>query len=353
MCDAEYHIFCLSPPLDSIPTDNWFCPMCWDVIRECKKEKERRREGRRESRGTTGGKRGRPKGSGKKKVKPPPKEKPKEKKKPNEKEEEKVVVVVTAEKHTEKQPTGGKTLPLSEQPRTPTGRFATKGGSNRPSPSPTPAPPPTKRGPGRPPKKSTPSKKPKTTKERDGTEGRGTKTEVDLKQVAERLVAASTPTKRTRVADPEEETVAAAPTTKGSKSFSDRPPASPDSKVVADLFAQKPMFSSSGMLPSFINQRSRSGRVVKRNTVYDEMTEGIHRRMSVAVEKVKEKGVVEVGEGDMVGGKKEKVKEEATKPVPSKVVAKPVVKPVTKSVVKPVTKPVVKPANKPSLVRML
>ena len=34
-----------------------------------------------------------------------------------------------------------------------------------------------------------------------------------------------------------------------------------------------PMFNSSGMLP-FQNQRSRSGRILKRNTVYDQMTEG-------------------------------------------------------------------------------
>jgi len=34
------------------------------------------------------------------------------------------------------------------------------------------------------------------------------------------------------------------------------------------------------MLPSFKNQRSRSGRMVKRNTVYDETTDGIHHMKS-------------------------------------------------------------------------
>ena len=27
-CDAAYHIFCLSPPLESVPTTDWFCHRC-------------------------------------------------------------------------------------------------------------------------------------------------------------------------------------------------------------------------------------------------------------------------------------------------------------------------------------
>ncbi|ETI55610.1 hypothetical protein L915_01647 [Phytophthora nicotianae] len=29
-CDAEYHTFCLQPPLDSIPDGSWYCPNCSD-----------------------------------------------------------------------------------------------------------------------------------------------------------------------------------------------------------------------------------------------------------------------------------------------------------------------------------
>ena len=31
-CDAEYHIYCLVPPLSMIPEGNWYCPSC--VARE-------------------------------------------------------------------------------------------------------------------------------------------------------------------------------------------------------------------------------------------------------------------------------------------------------------------------------
>lgn len=27
-CDAEYHIYCLVPPLEKVPEGNWFCPSC-------------------------------------------------------------------------------------------------------------------------------------------------------------------------------------------------------------------------------------------------------------------------------------------------------------------------------------
>ena len=28
MCDAEYHTYCLNPPLARIPEGNWYCPSC-------------------------------------------------------------------------------------------------------------------------------------------------------------------------------------------------------------------------------------------------------------------------------------------------------------------------------------
>jgi len=27
-CDAGYHLDCLSPALDAVPLDDWFCPRC-------------------------------------------------------------------------------------------------------------------------------------------------------------------------------------------------------------------------------------------------------------------------------------------------------------------------------------
>ncbi|CEG36091.1 PHD Zn-finger protein [Plasmopara halstedii] len=29
-CNAEYHIFCLDPPLQSVPDESWYCPKCCD-----------------------------------------------------------------------------------------------------------------------------------------------------------------------------------------------------------------------------------------------------------------------------------------------------------------------------------
>lgn len=29
-CDAEYHTYCLNPPLARIPEGNWYCPSCVD-----------------------------------------------------------------------------------------------------------------------------------------------------------------------------------------------------------------------------------------------------------------------------------------------------------------------------------
>lgn len=27
-CDKGFHLFCLSPPLDDVPTGDWVCPLC-------------------------------------------------------------------------------------------------------------------------------------------------------------------------------------------------------------------------------------------------------------------------------------------------------------------------------------
>ncbi len=36
MCDAEYHTFCLNPPLKIIPSDDWYCPTCRQIIAKAK-----------------------------------------------------------------------------------------------------------------------------------------------------------------------------------------------------------------------------------------------------------------------------------------------------------------------------
>jgi hypothetical protein len=33
-CDAPYHTGCLSPPLLSVPKNDWFCPVCEDKVRK-------------------------------------------------------------------------------------------------------------------------------------------------------------------------------------------------------------------------------------------------------------------------------------------------------------------------------
>lgn len=44
-CDAGYHIFCLKPPLKTIPQDDWFCARCRasnDVLRSNGRRNTRR-----------------------------------------------------------------------------------------------------------------------------------------------------------------------------------------------------------------------------------------------------------------------------------------------------------------------
>ncbi len=41
ICDAEYHIDCLSPPLQGIPHSDWFCPTCVNVITKLQNDPKR------------------------------------------------------------------------------------------------------------------------------------------------------------------------------------------------------------------------------------------------------------------------------------------------------------------------
>lgn len=41
ICDAEYHTDCLSPPLEKIPTTDWFCPTCVNVITKLQNDPKR------------------------------------------------------------------------------------------------------------------------------------------------------------------------------------------------------------------------------------------------------------------------------------------------------------------------
>jgi len=255
MCDSEYHIFCLSPPLKSIPTDDWFCPMCCQVIAEAQRTKENGRT----TKSLQATKRGRPKGSGRK-------------------SKEKQVDIST--------------LPLAQQPRTPTGRFASKGiTSENP-----------KRGPGRPPKKLSPTRafmkrgrvlpsastKSSLSTSYSFTNAYANTSFVDSK-ASDKLANVSivtTESNRGTNSDLSIKVMAAASSqSKHSlppevNRVSKKMPSELDDSSGVGLFVQKPMFSSSGMLPSFKNQRSRSGRMVKRNTVYDETTDGIHHMKS-------------------------------------------------------------------------
>lgn len=40
-CDAEYHTYCLNPPLARIPEGNWYCPSCVDGKRATQDVTER------------------------------------------------------------------------------------------------------------------------------------------------------------------------------------------------------------------------------------------------------------------------------------------------------------------------
>jgi len=218
MCDSEYHIFCLSPPLKSVPTNDWFCPMCWDVIKAERKEEEDHQE----VKPLQKSKRGRPKGK--------------------------------------------------------KGRFTSKGNKSGTS----------KRGPGRPPKRLSLScvdvKKriitPSSAKDTITSKASNIDAESKIAFNFRSKLNEDSPSNLTAGVAKATSILLTQSSKLGGCKVGKAQIASNDS-TVTDSINQKPMFSSSGMLPSFTNSRSRSGRVVKRNTVYDEMTEGGYQVKSI------------------------------------------------------------------------
>jgi len=221
LCDGEYHMYCLSPPLAEVPSFDWFCPTCTDAI-----SKDRTSvKGAKASVGKPVGKKsGKSKGSGK--------------------SASQIAFKKGATKAKAKLALKQKKAAYSaQQPRTNAGRFATKGNKAPSSPASSPAVPLVKkRGPGRPPKSAAgPGRPPK--KAGFGGPGR--------------------PPKKAGFGGP------------------GRPPKSVIKAALLQKFLApsgpdlQPMFSSTGgMMPSFTEQRSRSGRVVKRKAAYDEREEG-------------------------------------------------------------------------------
>lgn len=45
-CDAEYHTFCLDPPLSRIPKGKWFCPSCKEVLSDTEEKRKREKKTR-------------------------------------------------------------------------------------------------------------------------------------------------------------------------------------------------------------------------------------------------------------------------------------------------------------------
>jgi len=193
LCDGEYHINCLSPPLSQIPSLDWFCPTCTDaIVKGMNAPKTTKsapsKKGSKSKGGKAGSKIASKKGATKAKAKLALKQK--------------------------------KAAYSAMQPRTTAGRFATKmtrlaaAASANALSSLTPT---FKRGPGRPPKSA-------------------------------------------------------------SKESSENKPGRPResaTKAAASIADSKPMFSASGgMVRTVTQQRSRSGRVVKRKAAYDEREEG-------------------------------------------------------------------------------
>lgn len=68
ICDGEYHLGCLVPPLPGVPTDDWFCPTCMAAIEKTLGEKKRSKNESESSKVKASNKAirkpGRPKGSG-------------------------------------------------------------------------------------------------------------------------------------------------------------------------------------------------------------------------------------------------------------------------------------------------
>ena len=193
LCDGEYHIHCLSPPLTEIPSFDWYCPTCTETIAN-----EKANAAKSGSRTSTS-----------------------KKKKKGKKSASKTVVKKGATKAKAKLLLKQQKAAYSaQQPRTTAGRFASKGGKSHSTKAgasgskvgKSTLAPVIKRGPGRPPKSA--------------------------KKAA--MAQRSSPAKKS-----------------------------------TSSATKKPMFSSSGgMVPTVTQQRSRSGRVVKRKAAYDEREEG-------------------------------------------------------------------------------
>jgi len=200
LCDGEYHIDCLSPPLSQIPSFDWFCPTCTDAIAKGMNAPKM-------SKAAPVKKGGKSKGSGK--------------------AGSKIVSKKGATKAKAKFDLKQKKAAYSAmQPRSSAGRFAPKmmrlaasaaashAAAINAAASSTPV---FKRGPGRPPKGAS----------------------------------------------------------KGSSEKKPGRPRESAAKTAASIAESKPMFSASGgMVRTGTQQRSRSGRVVKRKAAYDEREEG-------------------------------------------------------------------------------
>lgn len=176
LCDGEYHINCLSPPLSEIPSFDWYCPTCTEAITKALKEPS--------SRATQSKKGGKAKGT---------------------KSVSKIPTKKGATKAKAKLALKQKKSAYSAlQPRTASGRFAPK-----PKPGETVDAPVVKRGPGRPPKSA-------------------------------------------YKGSPEKKTI----------------------RKKLDKLDATPQSPGSGLVNKTLQQRSRSGRVVKRKAAYDEREEG-------------------------------------------------------------------------------
>lgn len=207
LCDGEYHIGCLSPPLSEIPSFEWYCPTCTEAITYAKENASK--SGSR----TSTSKKSKSKAG---------------------KSASQTAVKKGATKAKAKLALKQKKAEFSaSQPRTSSGRFATKGktisniyASKSFSKIVKIGNPPVKRGPGRPPKSA-------------------------KKHLTEQKVSSQS-----------------------RKSLGKN-----TGHTTSTSNLKKPMFSSNGgMFPNATQQRSRSGRVVKRKAAYDEREEDLHIR---------------------------------------------------------------------------
>lgn len=193
ICDGEYHLDCLVPPLEEVPKDDWFCPTCVYAVEKAMSDKKKKSKSEsisskfNEESSSVQRKPGRPKGSVKKQSKSKTKER-------------KVALSLN-------------------QPRTHGGRFAPKNINASVKRVEVVAPGGTvfikKRGPGRPPKAETLAK-------------RQAESEAARKAL----------------------------------------------EVGGNIQSPQTKYTTTGKIATQEQQRSRSGRVVKRNTMFDDIEEG-------------------------------------------------------------------------------